>query len=114
MLARLIILLTVVFAALIAGAPISVAEPPAPPAPIIPPPVQPANIGDLKFEARHYYDSGAYLTDLQLTTAAIPRGGASRTRGTANNVADTPDAGRPCVIGMAPEPTGQSQSAPTT
>ena len=73
MLARLIILLTVVFAALIAGAPISVAEPPAPPAPIIPPPVQPANIGDLKFEATHYYDSGAYLTDLQLTTAAIPR-----------------------------------------
>jgi hypothetical protein len=103
MLARLIILLTVVFAALIAGAPISVAEPPAPPAPIIPPPVQPANIGDLKFEARHYYDSGAYLTDLQLTSAAIPRGSASRTRGTANNVADTPDAGRPCVIGMAPE-----------
>jgi hypothetical protein len=42
MLARLIILLTAVFAALIAGAPVSqVAEPPAPPAPIIPPPVQP-------------------------------------------------------------------------
>jgi hypothetical protein len=73
MLARLIILLTAVFAALIAGAPVSVAEPPAPPAPIIPPPVQPANIGDLKFEATHYYDSGAYLTDLQLATAGSAR-----------------------------------------
>lgn len=45
------------------------AEPPAPPAPIVPPPVQPANIGDLKTEATAYYDSGAYLTDLQLATA---------------------------------------------
>ena len=45
------------------------AEPPAPPTPIVPPPVQPANIGDLKAEATRYYDSGAYLTDLQAATA---------------------------------------------
>jgi hypothetical protein len=41
------------------------ASPPAPPSPIVPAPVQPANIGDLKTEATQYYDSGAYLTDLQ-------------------------------------------------
>jgi acid phosphatase len=52
-------------AASIGFAPTAAAEPPAPPAPIVPPPVQPANIGDLKTEATHYYDSGAYLTDLQ-------------------------------------------------
>jgi hypothetical protein len=55
--------------ALIGFAPAAHAEPPAPPSPIIPPPVQPANIGDLKFEATHYYDSGTYLTDLQLAAA---------------------------------------------
>jgi acid phosphatase len=49
---------------LLVGAPGAVAEPPAPPTPIVPPPVQPANIGDLKTEAIAYYDSGAYLTDL--------------------------------------------------
>lgn len=49
----------------IALAPAGVASPPAPPSPIVPPPVQPANIGDLKTQARAYYDSGAYLTDLQ-------------------------------------------------
>jgi acid phosphatase len=49
--------------------PVGLAEPPAPPAPIIPPPVQPANIGDLKFTATDYYNSGAYLTDLQLAAA---------------------------------------------
>jgi acid phosphatase len=54
---------------LLTGAPGAVAEPPAPPAPIVPPPVQPANVGDLKTEASGYYDSGAYLTDLQLATA---------------------------------------------
>jgi predicted secreted acid phosphatase len=54
---------------LLAGAPAAVAEPPAPPTPIVPPPVQPANIGDLKTEAVAYYDSGAYLTDLQGATA---------------------------------------------
>ena len=64
------VVLTAAFAALlVAFAPAALAEPPAPPAPIIPPPVQPANIGDLKFEATHYYDSGAYLTDLQLAAA---------------------------------------------
>ncbi len=52
-----------------APAPAAVAEPPAPPTPIVPPPVQPANIGDLKTEAIAYYDSGAYLTDLQLAAA---------------------------------------------
>ena len=31
--------------------PLALAQPPAPPAPIIPPPVQPANVGDLKFDA---------------------------------------------------------------
>ncbi|MGX9787468.1 HAD family acid phosphatase [Mycobacterium sp. MMS18-G62] len=62
-----------VVAVLIGFAPSAFAEPPAPPAPIIPPPVQPANVGDLKTEATQYYDSGAYLTDLQLATApAIP------------------------------------------
>jgi predicted secreted acid phosphatase len=54
---------------LVGFAPSAVAEPPAPPAPIIPPPVQPANIGDLKFAAVDYYDSGAYLIDLQIATA---------------------------------------------
>ena len=54
---------------LIAGAPTAIAEPPAPPIPIVPPPVQPANVGDLKTEAIRYYDSGAYLTDLQLAAA---------------------------------------------
>jgi predicted secreted acid phosphatase len=58
---------TAVAAVLFAG--VANAEPPAPPAPIIPPPVQPANIGDLKFAATDYYDSGAYLTDLQLAAA---------------------------------------------
>jgi acid phosphatase len=63
-------LVGVVTGALIWFAPAGLAEPPAPPAPIVPPPVQPANIGDLKFEATDYYNSGAYLTDLQL--AATP------------------------------------------
>jgi hypothetical protein len=54
---------------LVASAHTAAAEPPAPPAPIVPPPVQPANIGDLKTEATQYYDSGAYLTDLQLAAA---------------------------------------------
>ncbi len=54
---------------LVGGAPAAAAEPPAPPAPIVPAPVQPANIGDLKTEAIGYYESGAYLTDLQLATA---------------------------------------------
>src|SRR6186997_97152 len=57
---------------LVAFAPTAIAEPPAPPAPpapIIPPPVQPANIGDLKFTATDYYNSGAYLTDLQIAAA---------------------------------------------
>jgi acid phosphatase len=62
-------LVAAVTGALIGLAPAALAEPPAPPAPIIPPPVQPANIGDLKFAATDYYDSGAYLTDLQLAAA---------------------------------------------
>jgi hypothetical protein len=60
----------IVAAALWVTAPTAVAEPPAPPSPIVPAPVQPANIGDLKAEAKRYYDSGAYLTDLQ--SAAWP------------------------------------------
>lgn len=56
-------------ALLVCGPPAAYAEPPAPPAPIVPAPVQPANIGDLKADAVDYYDSGAYLTDLQLATA---------------------------------------------
>ena len=67
---RFVAVLTAVVTGMLVGfAPVALAEPPAPPAPIIPPPVQPANIGDLKFEATHYYDSGAYLTDLQLAAA---------------------------------------------
>ncbi|MDT7731468.1 MAG: hypothetical protein QOK45_1721 [Mycobacterium sp.] len=62
-------LVGVVTGALIWFAPAALADPPAPPAPIIPPPVQPANIGDLKFDATDYYDSGAYLIDLQLAAA---------------------------------------------
>jgi HAD superfamily, subfamily IIIB (Acid phosphatase) len=62
-------LAVVVSGVLIGFAPVALAEPPAPPSPIIPPPVPPANIGDLKFDAIHYYDSGAYLTDLQLAAA---------------------------------------------
>ena len=70
MIARLVVSLT---AALFACAPTAVAEPPAPPSPIVPPPVQPANIGDLKTEATQYYDSGSYLIDLQLAAwPAIP------------------------------------------
>ena len=62
-----------VAAALCLSTPAAVAEPPAPPSPIVPPPVQPANIGDLKTDATHYYDSGAYLTDLQRAAwPAIP------------------------------------------
>ena len=62
-----------VAATLCVSTPAAVAEPPAPPSPIVPPPVQPANIGDLKTEATGYYDSGAYLTDLQLAAwPAIP------------------------------------------
>jgi predicted secreted acid phosphatase len=61
------------FTALFVSTPAAVAEPPAPPAPIVPPPVQPANIGDLKTEATQYYQSGAYLTDLQMAAwPAIP------------------------------------------
>jgi HAD superfamily, subfamily IIIB (Acid phosphatase) len=60
-------------AAVLGFAPTAAAEPPAPPTPIVPPPVQPANIGDLKAEATRYYDSGAYLTDLQQAAwPAIP------------------------------------------
>lgn len=62
-------LVAAVAGALIGFAPAALAEPPAPPTPIIPPPVQPANIGDLKFTAIDYYNSGAYLTDLQIATA---------------------------------------------
>jgi predicted secreted acid phosphatase len=61
--------ITLVTGALIAFAPSALAEPPSPPVPIIPPPVQPANIGDLKFAATDYHNSGAYLTDLQIATA---------------------------------------------
>ena len=64
-----VVLTAALTAFLVCFAPAALAEPPAPPAPIIPPPVQPANIGDLKFAATHYYDSGAYLTDLQLAAA---------------------------------------------
>jgi predicted secreted acid phosphatase len=66
----LVTLAAVVTGVLVGFAAVAVAEPPAPPAPIIPAPEQPANIGDLKLAAIHYYDSGAYLTDLQL--AAVP------------------------------------------
>jgi predicted secreted acid phosphatase len=68
--ARLSILASAGFAILLlACVPVAAAEPPAPPTPIVPPPVQPANVGDLKTEATAYYDSGAYLTDLQLAAA---------------------------------------------
>jgi predicted secreted acid phosphatase len=63
MIARLAALLA---ATALLVSPTAAAEPPAPPSPIVPPPVQPANIGDLKTEATQYYESGAYLTDLQL------------------------------------------------
>ncbi|BBY93504.1 acid phosphatase [Mycobacterium gallinarum] len=53
----------------LAGSPSAVAQPPAPPVPIIPLPVQPANVGDLKRDAVAYYDSGAYLTNLQQAAA---------------------------------------------
>ncbi len=45
------------------------AEPPAPPNPIVPAPVQPPNIGDLKTDAVGYYESGAYVTDLESATS---------------------------------------------
>lgn len=70
MIARIVVALAAAAALFVGGlAPIATAEPPAPPAPIVPPPVQPTNIGDLKFVATQYYDSGAYLTDLQLAAA---------------------------------------------
>ncbi|MCV7041280.1 acid phosphatase [Mycolicibacterium moriokaense] len=56
-------------AVILASCPAVLAQPPAPPAPIIPSPVQPANVGDLKREAVAYYDSGAYLTNLQQAAA---------------------------------------------
>ena len=59
-------LVAAVTGTLIGFAPVVSAEPPSPPEPIIPPPVQPANVGDLKFAAIDYYNSGAYLTDLQI------------------------------------------------
>jgi acid phosphatase len=65
----LVALVAAVTCTLIGFAPVVLAEPPAPPAPIIPPPVQPTNIGDLKFTAIDYYNSGAYLADLQLAAA---------------------------------------------
>ena len=42
-------------ALIVAGCPAALAQPPAPPAPIIPPPVQPANVGDVKRDAVTYY-----------------------------------------------------------
>ena len=68
MIRRAGLLLTAAIAAVLVT-PVAAAEPPLPPAPIIPPPVQPANVGDLKFEAIRYYEGGAYLTDLQLAAA---------------------------------------------
>jgi acid phosphatase len=56
-------------AAVIASSP-ALAQPPAPPAPIIPSPVPPANVGDLKRDAVAYYDSGAYVTNLQHAAAS--------------------------------------------
>src|SRR5690349_3467636 len=63
------VLVVGVAALLFAGAPVAAGQPPAPPAPIIPSPVQPANVGDLKHDATAYYDSGAYLTNLQQAAA---------------------------------------------
>ncbi len=77
-----------VLVAVFLSPPVATAEPPAPPAPIIPPPVQPANIGDLKIEATDYYESGAYLTDLQ--QAAWPAIGWIDDR--------APQADRPAVV----------------
>lgn len=56
-------------AVLLTTAPGAVAQPPAPPTPIVPPPGQPHNLGDLKAEVIRYHDSGAYLTDLQAAAA---------------------------------------------
>src|SRR6478735_11607907 len=56
-------------AAFVLAVPVANAEPPAPAVPIVPPPVEPANLGDLKSDAVAYYDSGAYLTDLQIAAA---------------------------------------------
>jgi acid phosphatase len=63
------VLVATAAALLFAGCPAATAQPPAPPVPIIPPPVQPANVGDLKRDAVAYYDSGAYLTNLQQAAA---------------------------------------------
>ena len=67
--------------AIFIGSPVALAEPPAPPAPIIPAPMQPANIGDLKFTAIDYYNSGAYLTDLHWPPPPQSRGSTTRRRG---------------------------------
>ncbi len=75
-------------AALFLAVPVADAEPPAPPAPIVPPPVEPANIGDLKTDAVAYYDSGAYLTNLQ-------RRRRPRSRGSTN---EAPRVARPAVV----------------
>jgi len=56
-------------AAFFLAVPVANAEPPAPAVPIVPPPVEPANLGDLKSDAVAYYDSGAYLTNLQQAAA---------------------------------------------
>ncbi|GFG55491.1 acid phosphatase [Mycolicibacterium agri] len=71
MIARIVVIFATV--TLLVCPPPAAADPPAPPVPIVPPPVQPPNLGDLKVQITRYYESGAYLTDLQAAAwPAIP------------------------------------------
>ena len=98
-------------AAVLVSTPAAVAEPPAPPSPIVPPPVQPANIGDLKTEATQYYDSGAYLTDLQLAAwPAIPWIDEQAPGSTGPRSSST-STKPPCPIGKPSRPTISAASS---
>ncbi len=45
------------------GSPTALAEPPAPTAPIVPAPVEPTNVDDLKADATACFDSGRILDE---------------------------------------------------
>ena len=62
-------LVAAVTGALIAFAPAAFAEPPAPPAPIIRRRCSRPTLANSSSKPRDYYNSGAYLTDLQLAAA---------------------------------------------
>src|SRR5690349_17616791 len=99
------VLVVGVAALLFAGAPVAAGQPPAPPAPIIPSPVQPANVGDLKHDATAYYDSGAYLTNLQQAAAPAVAGSTSRRHVSPGPPSSSISTRRRCRTGKSSKPT---------